>query len=45
MEAGWPGAITAWASDPTYAPPDGESRSDVADRAEELLDEGFGRPA
>jgi broad specificity phosphatase PhoE len=33
LEVEWPGAIAAWRADPTWAPPGGESRIDVANRA------------
>lgn len=33
VEAGWPGQMAGWHGDPTFAPPDGESRTDVAARA------------
>lgn len=33
VEAGWPGAMAEWQADPTFAPPDGESRTEVATRA------------
>lgn len=39
IEAGWPGALADWQSDPTWAPPDGESRVAVADRTIEVVDE------
>ncbi|WP_433782447.1 histidine phosphatase family protein [Actinomycetospora sp. CA-101289] len=39
VEAGWPGGLEAWRTDPTWAPPDGESRVDVARRAVPVLDE------
>lgn len=38
-ERGWPGAIAIWRADATWAPPDGESRVDVANRAAEVVDE------
>jgi 2,3-bisphosphoglycerate-dependent phosphoglycerate mutase/probable phosphoglycerate mutase len=34
-----PGAIAAWRSDPTWAPPGGESRVDVVARARPVVDE------
>ena len=39
VEAGWPGAWDVWRGDPTWSPPDGESRVDVAARAVPLIDE------
>jgi broad specificity phosphatase PhoE len=43
VEAGWPGGLEAWRTDPAWAPPNGESRVDVAERAlpviGELVDE------
>lgn len=33
VEAGWPGGIASWRSDPRWAPPGGESRVQVAERA------------
>jgi len=45
-ERGWPGGIATWRTDATWAPPDGESRVDVAKRAVEVvgeLDAEFGR--
>lgn len=33
VEAGWPGGLEAWRTDPAWAPPGGESRVDVARRA------------
>jgi broad specificity phosphatase PhoE len=43
IEEGWPGAIATWRSDPAWAPPGGESRIEVVQRAlpvvEELDDE------
>jgi broad specificity phosphatase PhoE len=44
VEQRWPGALATWRTDATWAPPDGESRVDVARRALELvaeLDEEF----
>ncbi len=38
VEAEWPGMIDLWRSDPTIAPPDGETRVEVADRAAEVVD-------
>jgi 2,3-bisphosphoglycerate-dependent phosphoglycerate mutase/probable phosphoglycerate mutase len=39
VETGWPGAWEVWRGDPTWAPPGGESRVDVAARAIPLIDE------
>jgi 2,3-bisphosphoglycerate-dependent phosphoglycerate mutase/probable phosphoglycerate mutase len=39
VEETWPGAIATWRSDPTWAPPGGESRVDVAARATPLVAE------
>ena len=39
IEAGWPGAIAEWRSDPGWAPPDGESRIDVVRRSRPVIDE------
>ena len=33
VEAGWPGGLASWGSDPEWAPPGGESRVEVAERA------------
>ena len=44
IEGRWPEGLAAWHSDATLAPPDGESRVDVADRTAEVvaeLDEEF----
>ncbi len=44
VEAKWPGGTAAWQQDATLAPPDGETRLEVAARAGELvaeLDEEF----
>ncbi len=44
VEAEWPGMTEAWQTDATLAPPEGESRVEVAARAKELvteLDEEF----
>ena len=38
-EQGWPGSIATWRSDATWAPPDGESRVDVANRTTEVVAE------
>lgn len=49
IEAGWPGALDRWRVDPAFAPPDGESRVDAAQRAlpvlRELLDGAVGETA
>lgn len=39
VEQDYPGAITQWRYDPTWAPPGGESRIDVAARARVVVDE------
>jgi 2,3-bisphosphoglycerate-dependent phosphoglycerate mutase/probable phosphoglycerate mutase len=39
VEAEWPGMIDLWRVDPTVAPPDGETRVEVADRAAEVVDD------
>lgn len=39
VEHGWPGAMHIWRSTPTWAPPGGESRVEVADRAHEVVEE------
>jgi glucosyl-3-phosphoglycerate phosphatase len=39
IEVDWPGAVAAWRSDPTSAPPGGESRVDVANRALPVVEE------
>lgn len=39
VEAGWPGGLEWWRTDPAWAPPHGESRVDVAGRAVPVLDE------
>ncbi len=39
VEVEWPGSIDQWRADPTVAPPDGESRIEVADRAAEVVAE------
>jgi 2,3-bisphosphoglycerate-dependent phosphoglycerate mutase/probable phosphoglycerate mutase len=39
VEAGWPGGLEAWRTDPGWAPPGGESRVEVARRAAPVLDE------
>ncbi|HEX5402622.1 MAG TPA: histidine phosphatase family protein [Pseudonocardiaceae bacterium] len=48
VEQGWPGAMRTWQGDATWAPPDGESRVDVANRTVEVvaeLDDEFERTA
>ena len=37
VDADWPGERETWRSDPTWAPPGGESRVEVADRAAEVV--------
>jgi broad specificity phosphatase PhoE len=37
VEAEWPGMIDLWRADPRIAPPDGETRIEVADRAAEVV--------
>ncbi|WNV83313.1 histidine phosphatase family protein [Umezawaea sp. Da 62-37] len=39
VDVEWPGSIDQWRADPTVAPPDGESRIEVADRAAEVVAE------
>ncbi|PKW14887.1 histidine phosphatase family protein [Saccharopolyspora spinosa] len=39
VEHGWPGAMGTWRADPTWAPPGGESRVEVAERALEVVEE------
>ncbi|GAB3298710.1 histidine phosphatase family protein [Parasphingorhabdus pacifica] len=39
VEHGWPGAMGTWRATPTWAPPGGESRVDVAARAVEVVEE------
>jgi 2,3-bisphosphoglycerate-dependent phosphoglycerate mutase/probable phosphoglycerate mutase len=39
VEANWPGALAEWRDDPTWAPPGGESRLEVAARAMPLVEE------
>ena len=39
IDADYPGAIAAWRSDPTWAPPGGESRVDVVARSRPVVDE------
>ena len=39
VETGWPGAWEMWRADPTWSPPGGESRVDVATRALPLIGE------
>jgi glucosyl-3-phosphoglycerate phosphatase len=39
VEVDWPGALATWRSDPTWSPPGGESRLDVAARALPLVRE------
>jgi broad specificity phosphatase PhoE len=39
VEQGWPGGMATWQSDATWAPPDGESRVDVASRTGDVVAE------
>jgi 2,3-bisphosphoglycerate-dependent phosphoglycerate mutase/probable phosphoglycerate mutase len=39
IEQDYPGAIAAWRSDPTWAPPGGESRVDVVRRSRPVVEE------
>lgn len=39
IEAGWPGAIATWRSDPSWAPPGGESRIEVVRRCTPVVEE------
>ncbi|HYS38988.1 MAG TPA: histidine phosphatase family protein, partial [Pseudonocardiaceae bacterium] len=39
VEVSWPGGIATWRADATWAPPDGESRVDVANRTAEVIGE------
>ena len=39
VEDGWPGGLEEWRTDPAWAPPGGESRVDVAERARPVLAE------
>lgn len=39
VESGWPGDWDTWQVDPTWAPPGGESRVDVSNRAVEVIAE------
>jgi glucosyl-3-phosphoglycerate phosphatase len=39
VDAEWPGQVDAWRADPTWAPPGGESRVDVANRARPVVEE------
>lgn len=39
VEHGWPGAMQTWRSTPTWAPPGGESRVEVAERASSVVSE------
>jgi glucosyl-3-phosphoglycerate phosphatase len=39
IEAGWPGAIATWRSDPSWAPPGGESRVEVVRRCTPVVEE------
>ena len=42
VDATWPGARTRWRSRPEWAPPEGESRIDVARRTRPVVDELLG---
>lgn len=44
VDAEWPGARAVWRHDPTWAPPGGESRMDVARRARAVVDELMASP-
>ena len=37
VEEGWPGELQRWRGDPRWAPPGGEARVDVAERAYEVV--------
>ncbi|MBB5153017.1 histidine phosphatase family protein [Saccharopolyspora phatthalungensis] len=39
VEHGWPGAMSTWRANPRWAPPGGESRVEVAERALEVVAE------
>ncbi|MCI2416316.1 histidine phosphatase family protein [Saccharopolyspora sp. K220] len=39
VEHGWPGAMSAWRANAAWAPPGGESRVEVAERAFEVVEE------
>jgi glucosyl-3-phosphoglycerate phosphatase len=39
IEGQWPGAIATWRSDPSWAPPGGESRIEVVRRSRPVVDE------
>lgn len=39
VDAGWPGARRTWQNDPTWTPPGGEARVEVAARAAEVIAE------
>jgi broad specificity phosphatase PhoE len=39
IEQAWPGAIATWRSDPTWAPPGGESRLEVVRRSHPVVEE------
>jgi len=39
VEGAWPGALAIWRTDPTWAPPGGESRLDVAVRSRPVIGE------
>jgi broad specificity phosphatase PhoE len=39
VEMGWPGAMLTWRQNPEWAPPGGESRVEVSERAVEVVEE------
>lgn len=39
VEASWPGGLARWRADPTWAPPGGESKVEVAERALPVVSE------
>jgi 2,3-bisphosphoglycerate-dependent phosphoglycerate mutase/probable phosphoglycerate mutase len=45
VEEAWPGGLDRWRSEPGFAPPEGESRVEVAERALPVLRELAGSPA
>jgi glucosyl-3-phosphoglycerate phosphatase len=45
VDAGWPGDRDRWRTEPTFAPPGGESRVEAAERALPVLHELVGSPA
>lgn len=44
VETGWPGGLDRWRSEPEFAPPGGESKIEVAERALPVLRELVGTP-